>query len=276
MLTTVRRLARNAGRGAFAPGDGGGILDAPAGTRRERRGVVTIATHRVPIAGLAEPVSIAQVTDVHVRRPGPGLDALVDAIRDVEVDIVAVTGDVPAKGWTAPAIHHFLARLPRARLGRYAIMGNWEYWSGLDPLRWGQMLEPHGITLLRDEVVEVGPIRLAGVDDVVAADPDIGGVLDRVQPPAIALCHCPIGFDRLAGPDVALVLSGHTHGGQIRLGPLGPAWLPIGSGPYARGFYQRAGSRLYVCPGLGWSLAPIRVGVPRELAILELVPGDTA
>ena len=90
----------------------------------------------------------------------------------------------------------------------------------------------------------------------------------------LVLHHSPAAFDRLpfSEPGAALMLAGHTHGGQ--LAPFGRAIvLPPGSGGYARGAYARADRRLYVTRGLGNSHIPLRLGSRPELAILHIRRG---
>jgi predicted MPP superfamily phosphohydrolase len=69
-----------------------------------------------------------------------------------------------------------------------------------------------------------------------------------------------------------VVLAGHTHGGQVVLPGLGSFFLPRGSGAYPRGWYTLGGSHLFVSRGLGWSVAPLRVRCPPEIALVRLEP----
>jgi predicted MPP superfamily phosphohydrolase len=87
----------------------------------------------------------------------------------------------------------------------------------------------------------------------------------------IALFHSPVFFEEAAG-SCELALSGHTHGGQVRLPPLGPLWLPPMCGRYVEGWYDLNGSRMYVSRGIGTSILPIRFMCRPELAIITLMP----
>ena len=124
-------------------------------------------------------------------------------------------------------------------------------------------------------------IHLTGLDDLVGGRPDVGRALGDGPPAAQAhllLAHCPAHRDPLAGPPappadetrITLMLSGHTHGGQVNV--LG--WTPVvprGSGPYVRGWFRDAGRvPLYVSRGIGTSMAPVRLGARPEVAVFTM------
>ena len=228
--------------------------------------------HAVPVAGLAEPVSILQVTDLHLRGDDEVLAAATAVVSRLEADVVVLTGDVVTRGWTREAADRFLDALPPARLGRYAIMGNWEYWANAPVDTWRWFLDRHGVRLLVDENVDLGPVQLVGTDDMLAGRPDLARAFAGVDPgrPTVALTHSPALFPEVARPGVPLVLSGHTHGGQVVLPGVGSMFLPRASGDYPRGWYQHDTSWLFVCRGLGWSVAPVRFRCRPEVATVTL------
>lgn len=231
--------------------------------------------HRLPVAGLADPIEVLHLTDLHVRDIGPWLDGLCAALRGVEPpDLLVLTGDVVATGWTPAAIEQLLAALPPARLGRFAVMGNWEHWAGATPERWGPLLASGGVRLLRNERLDLPGLVLVGTDDHlagVAPPPDLAA-LHPGDPPLLALTHSPAYAPALAGPGVALILSGHSHGGQVRLPLLGAGWVPMGTGRYVSGWYALGRTHLFVSRGVGWSIAPVRLGCAPELARIHLEP----
>lgn len=274
----VRGVSRGLRMGAFFPPEGrrpGAAaplgseewpLPSPAGMVRSH--------HRLPVVGLTRPLTLLHLSDVHLRRSSPWVAALCAALRGLSADLVLLTGDVVTRGWQEAAVRAFLEALPPARLGRFAVMGNWEHWSGAHPASWGALLAAHGVRLLRDEVVDTGPLRLAGTEDLLAGVSDPRALRARLPPgpPTVVLSHSPGMFPALAGPGVSLVLSGHSHGGQVRIPGLGALWVPRGTGPYVAGWYERQGTALFVSRGVGWSIAPVRTGCPPELAEITLSP----
>lgn len=222
---------------------------------------------------------IVQISDVHV---GPTIgrafmDALVDRINALEPDIVAITGDLV--DGTVKRLGHHTAPLGRisSRLGTFFVTGNHEYYSGADP--WIAELTRLGIKVLRNErvTVERGGAKLdvAGVDDWRAEGfggdhghrPDralAGRATDR---PVVLLAHQPKSVFAAAEHGVDLVLSGHTHGGQIW--PFAAVVKLVQ--PYVKGLYRHdAKTWIYVHPGTGYWGPPMRVGVPAEIAVLTL------
>ncbi len=307
-LTFARGLTRGVRRGDIFPGAGRvAPQPAPGGSKVLTRaprgwnelGGWEVTEHVLPVRGLTERLRVLHVSDVHLRGPEPWVPALSAAIAasggDSPADLVVLTGDVITRGFHAEVAHRFLGALPPARLGTWAVIGNWEYWglssdtrSPHDPLYtgsqpgqraqqradWSAVLDAHGIPLLHNRSVRVGPIRIAGTDDALAGEPDVPAAYAELDgTPTLTLTHSPALFDALAHPDVFAVLAGHTHAGQIRLPVLGPFFLPKGSGPYPWGWYGGAhGTRLFVHRGIGWSVAPVRWRAPPEIAWIVLEP----
>lgn len=279
----VRGISRGLRRGStFPPESRIPAVSAPGGTRvldRAASGTPALAAwelieHRCPFPGLAAPLTVLQLSDVHIRGVDDALRGLCARISAVQADLVVLTGDVVTRGWQREATDLFFSSLPRTPLGAWAIMGNWEYWAQAAPDTWRFVLGRHGIPLLLDSSTDLGPLHLVGTDDALAGRPDIARAFADVPAtaPTLVLTHSPALFDQLAGPRAPVVLAGHTHGGQVVLPGLGSFFLPRGSGAYPWGWYEAAGSRLFVSRGLGWSVAPLRVRCPPEIALLRFDP----
>lgn len=283
----VRGVSKGVRKGDLFPAAGRlPVGTAPAGSEdpplrlgpiarlRQEGGVFTAPVHSLEVAGLARPLEILHLTDVHLRGDDAWVARLAEAMRPLRPDLVVLTGDVVAREWTREAVDHFLSALPPAPLGRWAAIGNWEYWAKAPPPVWGPILAAHDVGFLFDAWTDLGPLVLAGTDDFTAGQPDLRRTVGALPPdrPAVVLSHSPGLFPQLARPEVALVLSGHSHAGQVRLPALGAFWVPRGTGPYVGGWYQQDQSHLYVSRGVGWSIAPVRLWCPPELARIRLLP----
>jgi predicted MPP superfamily phosphohydrolase len=182
----------------------------------------------------------------------------------------------------------------RAPLGVHAILGNHEWWDDRTVQRAGtgqpvgqRALEAVGIPVLNNDVVRLSKAGqafwLAGLGDQLAFVPsrrwrpgqrvgvdDLAGTLARVtdEAPVILLAHEPDIAVRV--PDrVSLMLSGHTHGGQVRLF----GWSPVVPSRYGNRFaygHVREQCDVIVSGGLGCSIAPIRIGMPPEIVLVTL------
>jgi len=296
---TLRGVIRGVRRGeTFPPAGRVPALDAPGGTRRtERRDApapgergtremfrVEHAVHDVPLRGLANPLTVLQVSDVHLRDGAAWAERTARWVREAAEahppDLLVLTGDVITRGWDEAQVRAWMGALPRAPLGTFAVMGNWEHWGGAPPARWAPLCAEHGVTLLRDAHVPLrdGALTLIGTEDLLAGPADLDAAVVGVRPdaPALLLSHSPAAFpalrERLGHLPGTLTLAGHTHGGQVRLPGVGPLFLPRGSGAYPWGWYGEAPHYLFVHRGMGWSVAPVRWRAPPEVVTLRVVP----
>ena len=249
----------------------------------ERRWV-QVNRYRVPIANLPPAFhgfTIAQLTDIHL-----GLlvsDAFVEQIvartNALGVDLIACTGDyVHARNTTTEIdrVWPILSRL-RAPHGVLSVLGNHDHWADLErSLYW---MERSGQGLRHSHrLIERGGQRLViggagdlwedtlGIDQAFA-DSDADGC-------RILLSHNPDSVDMHFDTDIALTLSGHTHGGQLVLPFYGPPVLPVANKRYSSGLIATARSQLFISRGLGWAIVPVRFNCYPEIAVLELLnPG---
>ena len=122
-------------------------------------------------------------------------------------------------------------------------------------------------------------IWLAGLDDPVCGQPDPdqaipSSIRNVTGEPIILMCHAPDYVDELrthpAGQAVSFVLSGHTHGGQIRLPLIGPLHLPPGGRKYVEGFFRLGDTQLYVNRGIGSVGVPFRFDCRPEITLFTL------
>ena len=216
-------------------------------------------------------LKIAFISDLHLSlmTDKHWLDGVISRISNEAPDVVISAGDF--LDGRLPDIDALSARLNEipAPMGKYAVIGNHEYYAGLD-----RSLECHrsaGFKLLRDEGLSLdGRINLAGMDDArKPSGPAEAAMLSKLPQDlfTVFIRHRPIVPDETLGL-FDLQLSGHTHGGQIT--PFGV--LVRLQFPYLAGGYQlEKGSRIYVNRGTGTWGPPMRVAAPPEVTIIELV-----
>jgi len=162
----------------------------------------------------------------------------------------------------------------RSRLGSFAIMGNHDVKFGADAVI--ESLQANGIHVLRNSSIPLEQDRsrlwLAGVDDVLEGKPDIDLSLQQIPKaePVILLAHEPDYVRESAGKGVDLQLSGHSHGGQIRIPLLGAPYLPELGREFPMGSYQIRDTRLYTNVGLGTITIPFRFNCRAEITLFTL------
>jgi predicted MPP superfamily phosphohydrolase len=234
----------------------------------------------IPIRGLhpdLDGLTFVQLSDIHAGAlmTEERMRRIAQAAAALNADVVVMTGDlidISSKA-TQPFTRAFTGL--QGKLGTYAVLGNHDYLAGADAVE--RALKDAGIVLLRNSGARLergkGTLYLGGVDDPSRDGQGVhpGRALRAAAPeePRIMLAHRPSLFDVCAKSGAQLVLSGHTHGGQIALSP---AWsLARVLGPYTMGLYEEDGARLYVHRGMGTvGPAPVRLGSPPEIALLTL------
>lgn len=250
-----------------------------------RRRWVRVREIHVAVAGLPaafDGYRIAQLSDLHVGShcPRTRVDRWVRRVNALGVDLVALTGDYVTSG---VRFHEDIAAALgalEAKDGVFAVMGNHDYYGDGEPLM--TLLVERGIRLLRNEATQLvrdeAIVHLAGVDDIYTKRIDIEAATRDIPcgAPMLMLAHDPVSFPELARRGCSLVLSGHTHWGQI-----GVPWLSSSLNyarfmtRYAAGRYELDGSTLYVSPGLGTTGPPVRLGTWPEIAIVTLRSHET-
>ena len=232
-----------------------------------------VTHHRIAIGPSHDTsLSMVQITDLHIQRFGRHERNIVEAANEPRPDFMVLTGDSIDDRAKLGVLGDFLSQLT-ADIPKYAILGNWEHWAGVDIIPLLSLYARHNCELLVNRSVTFNMrgkrIRLAGFDDYIGAPVHSRAALDDVSPVdgELLLAHCPQHRDILLDRK-SVMLSGHTHGGQINLG--GPLhYTPIGSGAYLKGWYRS--NTLFVSRGLGTSRFPLRLNSVPELARFELL-----
>lgn len=233
---------------------------------------------------------IVHLTDFHgsSKLPTAYLDEAVDLANAQKADLVALTGDFIHKGQGhIDQVAATLSRLSAAH-GIYAVLGNHDF-AVRNALRWGMRrhrglhnrvadgLHRRGIEVLRNRSLTLerhgGRLHLIGVDDLWSRACDLDQAFSNVAPgPRLLLAHNPMTVEELNGRRCDLILSGHTHGGQINLPRLGRILLGRHGRRFAAGLYRYRSSYLYVNRGIGYGWR-LRFGVRPEVAVIQLRSG---
>ena len=207
-----------------------------------------VTRHEVPIAGLSQELdgfTIVQISDAHLKHIGTVEEAIARVVQTESVQLVVLTGDIADSASTLGVLQEFCDTLRRKGTVVLAALGNWEHWGGVPLVELGKLYARVGVQLLvNDGVLLPGGIRVYATDDSTGGSPRVG--------------------------TLGLALSGHTHGGQIRLGPKGVPFRPQGCGRFVGGWYDTTGGRAYVSRGTGTSILPARFICRPELPILRL------
>lgn len=248
-------------------------------------------------------LKLAVIADLHAGEPymAPSrIEDIVARTNALGADAILLLGDyaaghrwqtrmVPAREWAT-----LLARL-KAPLGVHAVLGNHDWWDdksaqsrGVGPVIGRMELERAGVPVYENDAVRLvkdgRAFWLAGLGDQIAffagkigrwqqfrGVDDLAGTLAKITDaaPVILMAHEPDIFPKVPGR-VVLTLSGHTHGGQVRLLGYSPIVPSRFGNRYAYGHVVEDGRNLIVSGGLGCSILPVRFGVPPEIVLVEL------
>lgn len=222
---------------------------------------------------------IVQLSDLHV---GPTIkkdyvEKVVQQVNELKPDLIFFTGDM-----VDGSVEHLSEdveplRALKAKHGKFFVTGNHEYYSGVE--FWLKKVEELGMTHLKNEnrILEINgeKIAIAGVTDLMAHQVDRSHATNPVQAvqgiprdmPTLLLAHQPGTADSIEGLNVDLMVCGHTHGGQYY-----PFKYAVSlAHPYVSGLYRQGDTQVYVNQGTGYWGPPLRLGIPSEISLFELV-----
>jgi predicted MPP superfamily phosphohydrolase len=241
-----------------------------------------IRTAKLDLSGWpdgAARLRILLLSDLHVAGPDmppERLAEILDRAAAEHPDIVLIAGDLVSDKSVATrryGLAEAVAPLKRLhpRLGTFAVLGNHDHWRNAGEAR--RVLAAAGVRVLDNDSVQVGPLALGGLDDAFTGHDRLAATLasmSGLHGARIMLSHSPDPFPKLPG-DVALMVAGHTHCGQIRLPLIGAISTMSRYGErYACGLVRENGKTLVVSAGLGTSIAPVRIGAPPDYWLLDV------
>lgn len=281
---TRRKFLQHLGRGCFF----GGV-----GTLGYAYGIephwIEVVRQPLAIAHLPENLvgrRVVQISDIHVGE-SIGDDFLIQALAGLsklQPDLIVMTGDYMTSHQGEQVDHtlQVLQSLPKAPLGRLAVLGNHDYGQNGNHLqtayRLANGLRDLGIQVLRNEVTEVAGLQVAGLDELTSGQCMIEATLGQLDPlrSMLALCHNPDAADTPQWQNFqGWILAGHTHGGQCRLPGFGPPITPVWNKRYTAGTFQLSGNRqMYINRGLGY-IRRVRFNCRPEVTLFTLERAHT-
>jgi len=246
------------------------------------RHLVWTNTYRIPVPNLPQAFSgfrLVQLTDLHhgfLVSPR-FLQRVIRRANRIEADAIICTGDY-VKGRKIEAIDEvwpLLAEL-KAPSGVFSILGNHDHWADTERSQYwlnqtGQNLRHRSIPFERDGE----RLWITGAGDLWTDHKSLDELLKNVPKSdcRIVLAHNPDTADSDFSTRVDLMISGHTHGGQVCVPFYGPPVLPVRNKTYSSGLKASPrGTKVFISRGIGWSIYPIRFNCFPEIAVLELVP----
>ena len=225
-----------------------------------------VRLRRIPLPGVTgKRIRFVHITDIHHKGDRAYLESIVSSINSLSPDFVCLTGDLIEEASMAPEALGILAGI---KSPVYGVPGNHDYWSKavFEPFErtfaatgGGWMQDGEAVTADRSFV-------LKGISSLSFRR---GSLKPSASLPTIVLMHYPAWVKNLPAEKFALILAGHSHGGQVRIPFYGPIFVPFGVDQYDLGMYQTASGPLYVNSGLGWFPVPIRFNCRPEITVFE-------
>ena len=244
------------------------------------RYIVVTNIYAIPVPNLPREFDgfrITHITDVHYGSlvPKVFVEMVVDKANACKTDIIVCTGDyVHERNSTVQldAVWPILEKLS-APAGVYSVLGNHDHWADFErSVYWldrsGQNIRHKAVPLEKNGK----RIWIGGAGDLMEDKIGIDEAFENVPEQACKIClaHNPDTADSKYKTRIDLMISGHTHGGQVNIPFVGTPKLPVENKRYSSGFIRSDKTNLFISRGIGWSIIPVRFNCYPEIAILEL------
>ncbi|KZK39010.1 putative phosphohydrolase [Lactococcus cremoris] len=247
---------------------------------------LTLNEHQVQSVASEEKLKLVQISDLHIKKDytAKHLEKVVQKVNEQSPDFIVFTGDLYDNYSNYQDNEQVASKLAhlRARYGKIAIWGNRDYGGGASRI-YENMMQQAGFSLLRNENLVVGTsqgrsILFTGLDDALLGNPVLPPTVEEMNGTAydILLTHEPDEVIQYQGKGYELILSGHSHGGQVNI-PFFPqvqkkAAAVMGhANRYTGGLYTLdTGEKLYVNTGIGTTHLSARFGILPEIAVFYI------
>ncbi len=245
------------------------------------RNLVQINSYRIPVPSLPKAFNgfrVVHLTDLHlgVLASESFIEGVVKKANSVMPDIIVCTGDYVQAGNSTKEIDivwPILLKL-KAKHGVYTILGNHDHWADTEKsLQW---LQRSGQSVRHScKPIYKGKQRIliGGAGDYWEDDLNIDLCFSSSDEGdcRILLAHNPDSIDTKFQTPLSLILSGHTHGGQVSIPFYGPPVLPVSNKRYSSGLIETEKGNLFISKGIGWAICPVRFNCCPEIAVHELI-----
>lgn len=248
---------------------------------------VDLVRHQLPVlprnGAPREPLRLAFISDMHIgpTTPHETLDNAFALVRAVAPDVLILGGDyvyLDATDAAARELQDRVAAVPAVL--KLAVLGNHDLWT--DHRLIEDALARAGVRVLVNEAIRLGgphaDVAIVGLDDPWTGDPDGRRAFAAASDAAvrIAVCHSPDGWPAVRGRGAAIMLCGHTHGGQVAL-PSGPVVVHSRYGRrWHSGLHVVEGMKLFVSRGVGGVEIPMRANARPDVSLFTIAEADPA
>lgn len=247
------------------------------------RYLVMVNHYKIPVPHLPIEFSgfrIVHLTDLHYGPLNPlcFIRHVINKTNSLKPDVTVCTGDYVLEFKSTSQIDTVWPELARleARHGVYSVLGNHDHWANKKrSIFWLKKTKQD----LRHKTVRIEraekSLWLAGAGDLLDDHRSFDNLLKNIPDDhcRIVLAHNPDSADTLYSRRIDLMLSGHTHGGQVDIPFVGTPILPVRNKNYTKGLTRSLrGGNVFISRGIGWAKFPVRFNCPPEIAVLELVP----
>lgn len=216
---------------------------------------------------------IVQISDTHVDTSIYDMNLLVDLVKKLNPDLIVHTGDLLTRISGVHEVLNLLEKLSKIT-ETFVVFGNHDIWSGLNrnEIFLKKLMKMENVYLLVNASLHHDGFWICGVNDPYTSNDNLKKTLENVDDSKkILLSHSPQIIKSATGK-VDLVLSGHTHGGQVVLPIIGAIWIPLPYEfwKYRYGLFKERDTYMFVSRGIGTSFVPIRFNCPPEIVCIDV------
>ncbi|MBI4699335.1 MAG: metallophosphoesterase, partial [Nitrospirae bacterium] len=245
------------------------------------RYLLQINEYNIPVKNLPPAFNnfeIIHLTDLHygMLMPKIFIEQIIDKANSIDGDSIVCTGDYVLGGGDGSQIETVWSLLKKlkAKSGVYSVLGNHDHWADSDKSLKSLNDSGHNVRHQAVALERNGErIWIGGAGDLWDDEVGIDKAFKEVpnKECKILLAHNPDTADSKFSTRVDLMISGHTHGGQVNIPFIGAPVLPVKNKNYSSGFIRSQNTNIFISRGIGWAIVPVRFNCYPEIAVLKLI-----